>query len=655
MEKPNDYKDNNFRFFNMNNQNFLNNDNSKNSENIGSNISQSNRSAPEINKYHNPFSEYEKSIKENNSGNPNQENYGLLKKLSEGSIKDENINNTIVINNDQNANQNNNNNFGNNNANNFNNNFNNNNIQGNNPNFNDMNNNFINNNIRGNNQNFNNMNNNFINNNIQGNNENFNNVNNFNNINNDFNNNNIQENNPNFNNMNKNMNINNNIQQNNPNNNNINNNWNNNNQGNNHNFNNINNNINNNWNNNNQGNNPNNNNMNNNWNNNNQGNNPNNNNINNNMNNNNMNFQIIDNQNMNNMNQNNNFIGNNNYPDDDPSIKNTRLSDLGKKSYLNSVLQCLGNIDLLRQYFLNKEIENGILSSIALKRLAFAIQRLFVHLNNFNNEIYKPDSILGVLQEKNIIFKQENYELNPNNCLNFILNALHDELNWKKRNNFFQSFKKYNEQEVIQVGKSNFDSANDSIISNTFSCFGLKEIRCANCRQRKYEFQNFLTFELDLLGFFDQTKKNRISIFDCLEYAIQKKIISNVYCEFCRNLNRTESLFSFIHTPEILIFMIDRGNFDKKLMDLNFCIDNEIGLEPYMTYKEPQVKYELRGIVSIYGNKYISFIKVDENFWYLFNDSRVKKVDNYDVINSNSSNGIKHIPCILFYKFIKKK
>ena len=49
MEEPNDYKDNNFRFFNMNNQNFLNNDNAKNSENIGSNISESNRSAPEIN------------------------------------------------------------------------------------------------------------------------------------------------------------------------------------------------------------------------------------------------------------------------------------------------------------------------------------------------------------------------------------------------------------------------------------------------------------------------------------------------------------------------------------------------------------------------------------------------------------------------------
>ena len=100
--------------------------------------------------------------------------------------------------------------------------------------------------------------------------------------------------------------------------------------------------------------------------------------------------------------------------------------------------------------------------------------------------------------------------------------------------------------------------------------------------------------------------------------------------------------------------MIDRGNLEKKLLDLNFYIDNEIGLEPYMTYKESNVKYELREIVSIYGNKYISFVKVDENFWYLYNDSRIKKVEDYDVVNFNSSSGIKHIPCILFYRHIKR-
>ena len=497
---------------NENNQQLLNNSNPKNSENINSNIAQSNRSAAEINKNHNVFSEYGLSIKESNSENLGQQNYGLLKKLSEESINDDSFNNTVIVNNNIIQNQ-------------------------------------YNNNIFGNK---------------------------INNITNNFNNNNL--------------NINNNIPQNNPN------------------FNNINNKI----------------------------------------NNNNMNIQNINNQNIININP------NNNYPDDDPTIKNTRLSDLGKKSYLNSVLQCLGNIAQLKQFFLNEEIAKEIYSTINKKRLGFAIQRLFVHLNNFKNEIYKPDSILGVLQEKNIIFKQENYEINPNYCLNFILNELHDELNLKKYNNVYQRFNQYNMQEVIQVGKLNFEKANDSIITNTFSLFGLKEISCVNCGHRKYEFKDFLTFDLDLLGFFNKNKKNRIRICDCLDFATQKRTISNVYCESCGYLNTAESLFSFINTPEILIFMIDRGNLEKKLMDLNFYIDNEIGLEPYMTYKESNVKYELREIVSIYGNKYISFVKVDENFWYLYNDSRIKKVEDYDVVNFNGSSGIKHIPCILFYRRIKR-
>ena len=568
MEKTNGFKiQSNFKLLNENNQQLLNNSNPKNSENINSNIAQSNRSAAEINKNHNVFSEYGLSIKESNSENLGQQNYGLLKKLSEESINDDSFNNTVIVNNNIIQNQNNNNIFGNK-INNITNNFNNNNLN-------------INNNIPQNNPNFNNINNNInnINNNLNINNNknlhvinpNFNNINNFDKNNNwNINNNDVQENNPNFNN------------------------------------------------------------------------------INNNINNNNMNIQNINNQNIININP------NNNYPDDDPTIKNTRLSDLGKKSYLNSVLQCLGNIAQLKQFFLNEEIAEEIYSTINKKRLGFAIQRLFVHLNNFKNEIYKPDSILGVLQEKNIIFKQENYEINPNYCLNFILNELHDELNLKKYNNVYQRFNQYNMQEVIQVGKLNFEKANDSIITNTFSLFGLKEISCVNCGHRKYEFKDFLIFDLDLLGFFNKNKKNRIRICDCLDFATQKKTISNVYCESCGYLNTAESLFSFINTPEILIFMIDRGNLEKKLMDLNFYIDNEIGLEPYMTYKESNVKYELREIVSIYGNKYISFVKVDENFWYLYNDSRIKKVEDYDVVNFNSSSGIKHIPCILFYRHIKR-
>ena len=92
---------------------------------------------------------------------------------------------------------------------------------------------------------------------------------------------------------------------------------------------------------------------------------------------------------------------------DDISIEKTRLIECGKTSYLNSILQCLIDIDGLGKFFLNEEISQDILTSLRKgkqKRLSFAIQRLFFHAILEKDKTYKPQSILGVLKEKNFIF-----------------------------------------------------------------------------------------------------------------------------------------------------------------------------------------------------------------------------------------------------------
>ena len=49
---------------------------------------------------------------------------------------------------------------------------------------------------------------------------------------------------------------------------------------------------------------------------------------------------------------------------DDISIEKTRLIEYGKTSYLNSILQCLIDIDGLGKFFLNEEISQDILTSL---------------------------------------------------------------------------------------------------------------------------------------------------------------------------------------------------------------------------------------------------------------------------------------------------
>ena len=132
------------------------------------------------------------------------------------------------------------------------------------------------------------------------------------------------------------------------------------------------------------------------------------------------------------------------YLEDEPNIEKTRLSDLGKKSFLNSVLQCLVNIKELNQYFLNNSNTKNIYENIKEKRLSFAIQRLFYHCMIKQDKKYLPDSILDELSRKNIIFKQNHLEINPKYCLNFILEQLHCELNANKGNSNNLMFYKSN-------------------------------------------------------------------------------------------------------------------------------------------------------------------------------------------------------------------
>ena len=340
---------------------------------------------------------------------------------------------------------------------------------------------------------------------------------------------------------------------------------------------------------------------------------------------------------------------------DDPEIKIMRLSDMDNNSYLNSVLRCLLNIEELKYYFLDEDETKIIYNKIDEKRLSFAIHRLFVHVYTDQiNQIYKLDKIKKVLEEKSPYFNQ-NSEMNPNICLNFILYQLDYELNLKKDNNSFLKVNQYSEKEVIDKGRKNYIQNNDSIISKTFSWHELNKARCKNCKQIKYKFQSYTTFDLDIHNFYKERRRNRISIYDCLEFFISKKTKSKVYCDSCEAFTKVENSKSIIGVPKNLIFIIDRGDLDEKLMNINFLLDSEIDIQPYCEEIQTSTKYELNGIVSIFNEKYISLVKNDEDSWLLFDDSKIQMIENNFALNENDNSNIKHIPCILFYKLLSNQ
>ena len=415
------------------------------------------------------------------------------------------------------------------------------------------------------------------------------------------------------NNMNSNMNnnMNNNMSNNNMNNNmnsNMNNNMNNNMMNNNMNNNNMNINMNNNMMNNNMSNN--------NMNNNNMNINMNNNMMNNNMSNNNMNNNM--NSNMNN-NMNNNMMNNNmnNSPDLNSFARftkatNTGLQNQGNTSYLNAVLQLIGSISSFASHFTKEKNKQFFLDNVPNCPLAFVTHRLFLHLYKYpespEREIYKPDSYLKVLAMKNLTYKTNNNR-NPNDLLIFILDTLHNELNRPKNNNIITPNNVSDKGNVCHCGIMTFQNRYCSLLSNIFNWF-----------------QN------------------------CLIYNTMAKP-KKAYCNNCRKFTQMLSSSKIYSSPNIFIFLLNRGNMDKNLMNIRFQLEETINIKNFIDNKDAPSLYQLNGIVSIElkNNKYVSFCMspVDKN-WYYYNDEDIQQTNINNVIQLHNNNGI-YIPCILLY------
>ena len=369
------------------------------------------------------------------------------------------------------------------------------------------------------------------------------------------------------------------------------------------------------------------------------------------------------NSNNNNFNNNDNKkIDNNEYKTNNPLDKYTQLprtglKNLGDISYLNAVLQSLGQIKYFANYFLNEDIISKIESNIKENPLSFVTERLFKHLYPFppkqKIEIYDPKSYYRVLNSLNCTYN--NYQRrNPNELLVFILNTLHNELNLADNNSNNMNISQRNPQNEF----NNFLANNKSIISETLAFCQWNEISCTNCNSSLSKFRAFNTYDLDIYNAYQNIGlKRSLTIYDCLKYQLNKT--QTLYCYSCRNKTSKSIKSKIVNGPKVFIFLLERGDkFDKSNPNFTipFTIFEKIDLGEYILEKKSSNNYELTGIVSISTNnqKYISFSKspIKKEEWYVYNDTDAHYNSFDDIIKKNNDQKT-YIPCILYYTKIE--
>ena len=337
----------------------------------------------------------------------------------------------------------------------------------------------------------------------------------------------------------------------------------------------------------------------------------------------------------------------------------TGLVNLEDTSYLNSVLQLLGNIQNFASFFLKPKNIKYIKSNIEAMPLSNAIQELYLHLYPYPEkekpEIYDPKFILYVLSKLNLVYKSKKRR-NPNNLISFILNTLHNEINSLKDNKEKKIPNVYDKRNAIKCAISNFKKTNNSIISNLLNWFEIKKSKCNQCNKIMYNLSTYNIFELDLLESYKSKKSKIISIYDCLQYYSSQKH-HKFFCNICQKYTITKINTNIFSTSNIFIFSLDRNNLEKNYIKIPFMIDEHINLIDYVenNYKDIPLQFQLIGIVSFYKSqdKYFSFcMSPIDNQWYIFNDEKIEKTQINLIINLHNNNNLEYIPFILAYKKI---
>ena len=338
-------------------------------------------------------------------------------------------------------------------------------------------------------------------------------------------------------------------------------------------------------------------------------------------------------------------------------VPKTGLKKIGDTSYLNSVLQCLGNIYYLANYFLDPKNQEKINNNIKEKCLSFVIERLFIHLYPYPEKdkrlIYGNEKVLGILANYNVTYKSVKNR-NPVDLINNMLDIIHNELNEKKSLTNTLNYDIYDCNSVVCEEISNFNNTHNSIISDIFCYFVRREKQCILCKKTKYELYHFNTFDLDISKCATKNENKIINIHDSLTYfSTQEKI--KYFCQNCNQFCETNIISKIYSSPNIFIFLLDRGDFNENLMNIQFKLEEIIDLNNFIEIKSVPTQYELIGIVSISRNdkKYLGFSKspIDKK-WYKYNEENVDEIDFNSVLDNNNNSNL-YVPCILFYDSLK--
>ena len=331
------------------------------------------------------------------------------------------------------------------------------------------------------------------------------------------------------------------------------------------------------------------------------------------------------------------------------------LLNVGESSYMNATIQCLGNVQRLREELLNKNIYHKLYNGRNEKtKLTYALAEMFKNLwENKKIKYYSPKYFKKIISEMNPLFQKKETK-DSKDLILFMLIGIHNELN-KNSDNVYNSYK-YNLDFISLFNNFTniYKKNNKSIISEEFYGFYNSMLKCCLCNTVKHNIKilNILDFPLEEVRKYIRTPYNFVTLENCFEYY-ESEFLHNdnkILCKYCKNYASILTQKKIIISPQTLIINLDRG---KELQyNVGIQFEEHLNLKKYIfKNEESPYSYELVGVISHLGSNDIGghFIAYCKNSydceWYQYNDDQVTKSSFQEICKIG-------LPLVLFYSFV---
>uniref|UniRef100_A0ABM0M5K7 ubiquitinyl hydrolase 1 n=1 Tax=Saccoglossus kowalevskii TaxID=10224 RepID=A0ABM0M5K7_SACKO len=318
------------------------------------------------------------------------------------------------------------------------------------------------------------------------------------------------------------------------------------------------------------------------------------------------------------------------------------LRNLGNTCFMNSILQCLSNTRLLKDYCSKEDYIDDLNKSSSMKgQLMTAFAELIQSLWMKNADTVNPSAFKHQIQKfapRFVGYSQQDSQ----EFLRFLLEGLHDDINKVLRK------PRYNEEisddltdmEKAREAWNRYTSRENSRIVDIFVGQLKSTLQCTVCRHCSVTFDPFWDLSLPIPKAsknstynysYSSSYDDEISLKDCFKLFTKDEILDGVEkptCSQCQEKRKCTKKLTIQKFPKILVLHLKRFSAHGYRSKLSTLVDyprSNLRLDDFSaTGCAPP--YDLYGVSnhsgSTYGGHYTAYCKhAASDRWYTYDDT----------------------------------